>query len=416
MKTISFRKRILSIILAATLLVCLCSCSGQTAKNLAEDISADTVQVHHEKTNDIVTNDVAMELFKKCLKEEDNTLISPMSVLCALAMTANGAEGETKAQMEEVLGMNVEQLNQAVYSYRNSLPDKEKCKVTLSNSIWFTEHVRFTANEEFLQTNADYYGADIFEAPFDNSTVRDINNWVRRKTDGMITNVIDNIPSSAVMYLINALTFDAEWQEIYKKTQIWDGEFTAEDGTAKKTDFMYSEENYYLENEFGTGVMKYYKGGDCAFVALLPEEGMTIKEYVNSLTGADVYNMLENVQNVPVTTVIPKFETSFIMELSDILQQMGMTDAFDQEKADFSGLGTSVDGNISIDRVLHKTYINVDEKGTKAGAVTIIEATDGCAIEVEEPKEVILDRPFVYMIVDMENQVPLFVGTVMNVE
>lgn len=416
MKTISFRKRILSIILAATLLVCLCSCSGQTAKNLAEDISADTVQVNHEKTNDIVTNDFAMELFKKCLKEEDNTLISPMSVLCALAMTANGAEGETKAQMEEVLGMTVEQLNQAVYTYRNSLPDKEKCKVTLSNSIWFTEHVRFTANEEFLQTNADYYGADIFEAPFDNSTVRDINNWVRRKTDGMITNVIDNIPSSAVMYLINALTFDAEWQEIYKKTQIWDGEFTAEDGTAKKTDFMYSEENYYLENEFGTGVMKYYKGGDCAFVALLPEEGMTIKEYVNSLTGADIYNMLENVQNVPVTTAIPKFETSFSLELADILQQMGMTDAFDQEKADFSGLGTSVDGNISIDRVLHKTYINVDEKGTKAGAVTIIEATDGCAIEVEEPKEVILDRPFVYMIVDMENQVPLFVGTVMDVE
>ena len=409
-------KKVMTVILAFILIILATGCNNGSAKDISGQIGANPVQIHHEKEGDILTNDFALEIFKKSFKEDSNAIISPMSVLCALAMTANGARGETQAQMEEVLGMSVNQLNQAVYTYLNSLPDEEKCKVTLSNSIWFTEHVRFTPNEEFLQTNADYYGAEIYEAPFDHSTVKDINHWIKNKTDGMIDNMIQEIPASAVMYLINALTFDAEWAQIYEDYQIRGGKFTMEDGLTRYVDYMHSQVNYYLESEHGTGFMKHYKGAKCAFAAFLPEEGMTVKEFIDTLDGEELAGIFDRVQNVPVVTQIPKFESEYEVSMVEMLIEMGMIDAFDIETADFSGLGTSEAGNIYIDEVLHKAYINVDEKGTEAGAVTMVVAADGASMEVEKPKSVILDRPFVYMIVDLENQVPLFVGAQMVFE
>lgn len=410
------RKRIIALILVISTIISLPGCNAITVKSLSDGVQAGQVEVGDTTEKDIVTNNFALNLFKKCLNEEGNTLISPLSVLCALSMTANGANGETLAQMEGVLGLSVEELNDCIYTYRNSLPDEKKCKVNLSNSIWFTEHVRFTANEEFLQTNADYYGAEIFEAPFDQSTVNDINEWIRRNTDGMIQNMINEIPASAVMYLINALTFDAEWSNIYEDYQIQGGKFTREDGMTRYVDYMHSEENYYLESEHGIGVMKHYSGAECAFVALLPEEGMTVKDYLDTLTGEELEKIFDNVQNIPVETQIPKFETTYELSLVDVLREMGMVDAFAIETADFSGLGTSEGGRIYMNEVLHKAYINVDEKGTEAGAATIVVTEDGASTEVINPKKVILDRPFVYMIVDLENEVPLFMGTVMDFE
>ncbi len=410
------KKKVITVILALILIISATGCGNGNAKEISGQIGANPVQIHHEKTGDVLTNDFALELFKKSFAEEGNTIISPMSVLCALAMTANGAKGETQVQMEEVLGMSVDQLNQAVYTYLNSLPDEEKCKVTLSNSIWFTEHARFTPNKEFLQTNADYYGAEIYEAPFDHSTVKDINHWIKNKTDGMIENMIQEIPASAIMFLINALTFDAEWAQIYEDYQIRGGKFTMEDGQTRYVDYMHSQVNDYLESEHGIGFMKHYKGAKCAFAAFLPKEGMTVKEFLNTLDGEELARIFANVQNVPVETQLPKFEAEYETSMVEMLKGLGMIDAFDIEAADFSGLGTSEGGNIYIDEVLHKAYINVDEKGTEAGAVTVVVTADGASMEIEKPKSVILDRPFVYMIVDLENQVPLFVGAQMVFE
>ena len=162
--------------------------------------------------------------------------------------------------------------------------------------------------------------------------------------------------------------------------------------------------------------MKHYKGAKCAFAAFLPEEGMTVKEFIDTLDGEELAGIFDCVQNVPVVTQIPKFESEYEVSMVEMLIEMGMIDAFNIETADFSGLGTSEAGNIYIDEVLHKAYINVDEKGTEAGAVTMVVAADGASMEVEKPKSVILDRPFVYMIVDLENQVPLFVGAQMVFE
>ena len=416
------KKTHISLVIISLLLVCamavnLTGCTMKVqAKDLMEGITPNNVDALDDlSSQNADVTDFAIRLFKASNENGKNTLISPLSVLCALAMTANGAEEETLAQMEEVLGMTTDELNLYLYSYMKNLPQGDKYKLSLANSIWFTEDERFTVNQDFLQTNADYYGADIYKAPFDKQTLKDINNWVKQNTDGMIPEILDQIPPEAIMYLVNALAFEAEWSEIYEKHQVKDGEFTKEDGTKQDVKFMYGSEGTYFEDEKATGFMKRYKGGKYAFVAMLPNEGVSVSEYIASLDGESLNALLANPQYATVRTSIPKFETEYKVEMSEILQDMGMTEAFDMYNADFESLGTSTGGNIYISRVLHKTFISVGEKGTKAGAATIVEMKDGAAAEPTEPKEVYLDRPFVYMLVDCENNIPFFVGTMMDV-
>lgn len=407
---------IVSLMLTALMLFGMAGCGDRVkAADLMDGITPRNVEKSGSLTADSTgVNDFAVRLFKTSQEDGKNTLISPLSVLYALAMTANGAEGETQAQMEEVLGMPTDKLNTYLRSYTESLPQGKDYKLSLANSIWFTDDERFSVNKNFLQLNADYYGADIRKAPFDNSTVKDINNWVKDKTDKMIPEILDEIPQDAVMYLVNALAFEAEWEEIYKKSQVQDGTFTKEDGTKQSAEFMHSEEDSYLEDENAVGFIKYYKDRRYAFAALLPNEGVSVADYVSSLTGEHLSELLKDPQSGTVNAAIPKFETGYGTEMSEVLQKMGMPNAFNPGMADFSGLGTSSAGNIFISRVLHKTFISVGEKGTKAGAATVIETKNECIML--EPKTVCLDRPFVYMLIDCETGIPFFIGTMMDIE
>ena len=417
------KKTRISLVIISLLLVCamavnLTGCTMEVqAKDLMEGITPNNVNTLDDlSSQNADVTDFAIRLFKVSEESGKNTLISPLSVLCALAMTANGAEEETLQQIETVLGITTEDLNLYLYSYMKNLPQGDKYKLSLANSIWFTEDERFTVNQDFLQANADYYGADIYKAPFNEQTKKDINNWVKQNTDEMIPEILDRVPVDAIMYLVNALAFEAEWSAFYEKNQVREGVFTKEDNTKQNVDFMYGSEGTYLEDENAAGFMKYYKGGKYAFVAMLPDEGVSVSDYIASLTGESVNALLTNPQHTTVYTAIPKFETEYSVEMSEILKNMGMPKAFDPNNAEFEGLGTSNAGNIFISRVLHKTFISVGEKGTKAGAATVVEMADGAAAEPQEPKEVYLDRPFVYMLIDCENNIPFFIGTMMDVD
>ncbi len=385
------------------------------SENLMDSITPNTVSTIDLNENAEKITNFGIELFKASYEEGKNILISPLSVLSALAMTANGAQGDTLMQIEEAFGIPIEELNKYIYSYVNSLPQGEKYKLSLANSIWFTNNQRFSVNKEFLQTNADYYGADIYKSSFDNDTVKDINNWVKNKTDNMIPKIIDDIPDSAVMYLVNALAFDAEWEEFFKKSQVKGGEFTSENGEMEKAEFMYSDVSRYLQDENAKGFIKYYSGNKYAFAALLPNEKITVNEYLSTLDGKKLHDLLVNSEIASVKTSIPKFETAYEAEMKNILKNMGIQAAFDCVSADFRGLGESSEGNIYIDKVLHKTYISVGEKGTKAGAATSIQMNDEC-VNIEPAKEVYLNRPFVYMLIDCETNIPFFIGTMAYIE
>ena len=411
-------KRLIALLLVFAMALGMTACSQVSANDLMKDVPAKAVDVLPDMdAGAAAAADFGVRLFKTSIEEGENTLISPLSVLYALAMTANGADGETLAQMEQVLGMDVDNQNSYMLAYLELLPESKDYKMSLANSIWFKDDPNFAVEQSFLQTNADYYGAGAYKATFDEGTRNDINNWVKEHTDGMIPEIIDEIPDEAIMYLVNALAFDAKWADEYEEHQIREGRFTMEDGTRQDVDMMHSEEYTYLEDDLATGFIKYYKDRKYAFVAMLPNEGVSVSQYVDSLTSEHLRELLNNPQDLTVFASIPKFETEYDIEMSEVLQEMGMTDAFDWRVADFSRLGTyNVDGmNICINRVLHKTFISVSEQGTRAGAATAVEMVAEGAMEIVEFKEVVLDRPFVYMLIDCETNLPFFIGTMMNV-
>ena len=397
---------------ALTLSLALTACGGGTA---GADLTAgvDPAPGAHSYTNaeEIPTADVAamtgfgLDLLRRCAGEE-NVLLSPASVLSALGMTANGAKGETLAQFEEAFGLSMDELNKVLSA---ALPEDDGV-FSRANAIWFNDRDGLAVNHDFLQANADWYGAGIYSEPFGADTCDEINRWVSDKTKGMIPKILD-----AVMYLVNALAFDGEWSDPYLAESTVPGTFTREDGTTQTVDFMHGEEYAYLDGEKVTGFLKDYKDSSYSFVALLPNRGVSVGEALDSLTGESLTALLDNVSGQEVITALPKFSVDFDAGLEQVLPALGIVDAFDPSEADFTGIGTSDAGPLFISRVLHKTHLEVDELGTKAAAATVVEMTEG-AMEMEEPpKEVILDRPFLYAIVDRASGLPLFLGTVMTI-
>lgn len=411
-------KRLVALMLSVLLLLSLAACAAASAASidLMKDVKANEVSTDVALTGDgaVAATDFAVRLFQESMTRDENSLISPVSVLYALAMTANGAVGEARSQMEDVLGMPVEELNEYLHAWMKRLPlEGERYKLSIANAIWFKDAESFTVNQDFLQTNADYYGAGIYKAPFDQKTCKDINNWVSEHTDRMIDGIIDEIPGGVVMYLINALAFDAEWGTVYKENQVREGIFTTEGGAEQQAEFMYSTLHSYLEDELATGFVKPYAAGKYAFAAMLPNEGVSVAEYVAFLTGEHLQELLANPADAEVRTSLPKFKTEFEADLREALQSMGMEAPF---RDGMSGIGTSTAGpDMFISRVIHKTFIAVDERGTKAGAATAVANEPTSAPPPKEYKEVYLDRPFVYLIVDCETNIPIFVGTVMSV-
>lgn len=411
----------ISLILSSLLLLTACNGSadlGSTDLMVGinkNDIAPIEIDSREENSGD-KTREVAnfsLDVFEKVYNGK-NTLISPLSIIYALAMTSNGAESKTLEQMEEVFGTDREGLKEYLYAYKTNLPNDKKYSLSLANSIWFKDKEELTVEEDFLQTNKDYYDAEIYKASFDEATKNDINSWVKRKTDGQIEELLDKSPSEEViMYLINALSFDAEWESIYSDRAVREDEFTTKDGTKEIVDFMHGEEHKYIEINKAIGFTKPYADNKYSFLALLPDEAVEMADFVSSLDGETLINAIRNQSNEKVITSLPKFEFEFSDELSKTLIELGMTHAFDEDLADFTSLGHSTDGNISINRVIHKTKIQVDEKGTKAGAATAVEMTDRAAL-ILEPKEVHLNRPFFFMIVDNEFSLPIFMGVLEN--
>ena len=339
--------------------------------------------------------DFAVELLQNT-DTGGNVLLSPVSVLCAMAMTANGAAGETRAQMEDTLGLPVE------------------ARCSLANSVWFRDDAdRLTVEPSFLDICADYYGADLFQAPFDHSTLTDLNTWVSDRTDGLIPSILGDIPDSAMVYLVNALAFDGQWASVYRENQIHEGLFTTADGTQQPANFMYSQEYTFLEDEQATGFLKYYEGKTYAFAALLPNEGVPLADYIASLTGEKLRDTLTSAREEAVETAIPQFTAQYSTELSAVLANLGMTDAFDASQADFSSMGSSPDGPLYISQVLHKAFLALDAQGTRAGAATVVEVTTG---DAAPGRTVYLDRPFLYLLVDCQANLPLFIGAVRDLE
>jgi len=365
-------KRIIACTMAVSISLTFVACGGNyngeiggpadpSTKNItdnkiqAEYCFADTVydtENYDKEQVDKNITEVALRLFKEELKNiersSDNVLISPTSVISALGMTTYGMNGDTLTQMQDAFGMSRGHLNYYNSEYLSNISDELK----IANSIWFSNAGHLTVKDEFLHFNNQFYNAEIYETAFDEKTVGSINHWIEEKTDGTIKKMLDQIPEDAVMYLINALLFEAEWEEKYNEHQILeDLVFTNSEGKQEKVDMMSSGEDLFLEDEDAKGFIKYYKDRDYAFVALLPNEDVEIADYAKKLTGEHLQELLSNRREAIVHAWIPQFSYEYATEMKESLQNMGIKDAFDMGRADFTNMATSTEGNIFISRI-----------------------------------------------------------------
>ena len=347
----------------------------------------------------------AAELFKDNYSKGKTTLVSPLSVLTALALVQNGAQGNTLAQLERALGgLDRDALNKYMRAYCDFLSESDELKI--ANSVWTDSSVE--AKQAFLQKAVDSYSAQIFSATLSSKkTVSSINSWVKKNTDGMIPKIIENADRDAVMMLINAVAFEAKWETPYTNDDIEKLEFNSYSGKSKKTEFMCSTESVYLSDSDAVGFMKPYKNGRFAFAALLPNEDVSIDDYIASLSGEKLMKIFSSAKkNEEVDVKMPKFKAEYSTQLIDTLKKMGIEDAFDRKSANFSSLIDKNDGAY-IGTVMHKTFIEVDQEGTRAAASTLV-GINKMSMPAINP--VCLNRPFVYMIVDTETNLPLFIG------
>lgn len=430
-------KRIFAMILALSMLaLVLCSCAktkvepkvtrgdipkveptnAKAAGDLLKDFVA--IEVEGKDADDKFKSgmlDFAVRLMQSTLDEnKKNSLVSPLSVIVALGMTANGANGETKEEFEKLFGFSVDDANAYLYTLAHSLYNGDGAKVELANSIWFGKDGRIAVHDDFLQVNKNYYDAQAYEEDFfSQKTVDKINKWVSKHTDKMIDQIIDSIDPDTVMLLINALVFDALWSKPYENFQCQKGTFNAYDKSKNDATFMRSEETL-IRTKNAVGFRKYYKNG-YEFVAMLPDGD--VFDYVNSLSGNELGKILSGKQNdygYRAKAYLPKFEYDYDVSLYKALESMGLKKAFSSSEADLSGIGSSPWGNLYIGDVLHKTHIEMTQAGTRAAAVTAVEVL----AESAAPKKTVdvkLDRPFVYYIVDCNTNLPIFMGVVTEI-
>ena len=411
-------KRITTLVLALVLLLSLPGC-GVRAQELTADFEPQVMDTTTDLTagGEAVT-DFALSLLREERSGSVSVLLSPVSILNALGMVANGASGTTLKQIETATGMSLHQLNDFLYTYRMSLPaDSKTCKTALANSAWLRD--TFRVEDAFLRSCVNYYSAEVYRSAFDGGLVTDLNRWVSKKTDGMISDLLEKEPGAQTMlYLVNAACFDAKWETPYTKENVrTDGIFTAASGKRQTADYLDSHETIYLSGNNVSGFLKPYDGGKYAFVALVPDEGVTLADYLRNLTGEHLYQLITDHHYADVQASIPKFTARSELALEEPLRAAGISDLFDVSAADLRGLGSAPSGNtLYVNSVLHKTYLELDENGTKAAAATSLDVTAGAAPPSEDVKTVTLDRPFLYMVVDTHACVPLFMGTVTSME
>ena len=393
------------------------------AGNLIEGISAEAVQ--GKEADEAFTSSqyrfAADFLRRSYEKDGGNCLVSPLSVVLALAMTANGAANETLSQMLDVIGkgLSMDDLNAYLYQYVKSLPSDKKAKLAVANSIWLNDKENFSVRDEFLKKDVSWYGADVYKLPFNDSAVKEVNGWVSRNTDSMIKQIIDRLNEDDRMLLINAICFDAKWLDPYTVYDVRDASFTRADGSKETVSMMYSSEYEYYTGEDYTGFAKYYEGNGYKFVGILPNKEIGLDRFVAGLDEAKLSSVLGSAVRTKVSAGLPKFSYDYSEGLKPLLESMGMKNAFvdDMTRPDFADFSLISETNpLYVSDVIHKTFIDVTEAGTRAAAVTAVVMEEATAMPTEPPKQVILDRPFLYMIVDTETDLPIFIGTVNSVE
>ncbi len=356
------------------------------------------------------------KLFSEILKKESNQniFVSPTSVAIALSMTYNGANGSTQqaiAQTLELQGMSLDEVNQAQLALSQILinPDP-KVQLNIANSLWARQGINF--KPDFLQRNKDFYQAQItnlnFNSPNATST---INNWVNQNTKGKIPTIIDRISPDAVLYLINAIYFKGSWTDEFPKNATRERPFTLLNGTRKQHPLMSQFGRFrYYENDSFQAISLPYGSGRMSMYVFLPKPNVTLQSFYSTLTPENSEQWIKQFRTRQGSISLPRFKLEYDITLNQTLQALGMGIVF-QDRANFTGMTSTP---VNIDEVKHKTFVEVNEEGTEAAAVTSVGIRATSAMPVDEPFNMVVDRPFFVAIRDNQTGTLLFMGSIVE--
>lgn len=347
--------------------------------------------------------------FLKLENNKKNMVYSPLSIKYALSMLNEGANGNTKKQIEKVLG------DKNLGKYNNI--DKI---LSLANSVYIREEFKEDIKESYKKQLEEKYNAEVNYDAFKNAD--NINNWIENKTFGRIKDMLsDDIvqDSENMMVLINALALDMEWEDNFDAEDTGGAEFFLEDGSSMNATTLKKETksdsmSYYKDDEV-TALrinLKEYENTQLEFVAVMPKEKLS--NYIEEFNMDDLDNVIEKSKLASETkaglyVTIPRFSVEYDLNLKEDLIKLGITDAFNFELADFSNMSNK---KIFVGDALHKANIDFTEKGIKAAAATVIFIKDGMALKDDEPERIIINKPFLYVIRDKETGEIWFTGTV----
>jgi serpin B len=355
------------------------------------------------------------KLFSQILKQDSkkNVFVSPTSVAIALAMTYNGADGETQQAMAKALelqGMSLQDINQGNNTLKATLENADPAvQFSIANSLWAKQGVAF--KPDFMQRNQQFYGAKVTELDFGKPDApKIINNWVKENTRGKIDQIVQQIQPDDVLFLINAIYFKGKWTKEFDKSQTTERPFYLSDGTQKQHPMMSQSGRYrYYENENFQAVTLPYGTERLSLYVFLPRKNTTLDAFQQQLAVENWQQWMNQFQMRRGSIQLPRFKFEYDIQLNTALKSLGMEAAFDGSRANFSNMTSA---SVKIDEVKHKTFVEVNEEGTEAAAATSVRATLTSARMPEEPFQMVVDRPFFCAIRDNQTGTVLFMGSI----
>ena len=421
--------RIITGVMAASLIFSSCSVNLKKDKPLKENPNVKT-EINLDKVAETQYDRNLMEkeyrrfslnLLNQTIKDVDgegNVMVSPASVMMALDMVAAGAKGDTLKQLTDVFAKGQGALDQQAYAaaLMDKINGSKDVEFTCANAVWNNEKLLGDGiNTRYVDYIKETFLAEYKAEAFGNGTADEINKWADEHTKHMISEIVKDIDPYTAMILVNAICFDGKWETEYEDYQVNTGKFTKTDGSTQDVMFLSDETRDYFETDKATGFMKSYKGGEYAFLAILPKDGsISANAFAKDFTAEDYEKFIKSVTTqYDVFSKMPEFKSDFELTMNDTLKTLGAGDVFDEKKADLSGIAGEP-GDLFVSKVIHKTHIEVDRTGTKAAAVTAV-SVEVASAEPPEFKTVNCDRPFVYAIVDVKTMTPIFIGTVNEV-
>ena len=413
-------KKTLTILGMSALILLGTACNSDDDGNIGSNIRKDITLTRTEQEMVKASNGFAIDFFRNINAEENgNVLVSPLSLSSLLAMTNNGAGGNTEAELLKALGFenqNAEEVNAYYKNLVNGLLTADKTtKIGWGNSMWINKAYANEVKPTFKETISKDFGAELYTLAFDKKALDKINDWSYRKTNGCIPEILKDLNQSTFSILMNALYFKGAWKEPFEKKNTKSGNFW-NNGKQVFTKFMCQkmmEIDYYASEAEGVQLIELPYGNEAfSMVVVLPNEGVEINNCIQDLTAEKWQNWMGSAANKIVNVELPKFKGEFTYEenLKAALQSMGIKDLFDISNCNLSGIAEA----IYVGKIKQNTFIEVNEEGTEAAAVTVEEMYSSSSGQEPLTIDFIANRPFIYAIKENSTNAILFMGKVTN--